>query len=223
MPELQLYDKLLQFPLFQGMGHNDLMQIVAHTKFNFIRFKQDKKVVKDGETCSNLYFLINGKLKAETVSDDHGYSVIEEFQAPYIIQPECIFGRQQRFRSTFTAVGDTNFITIDKKEVVNLCDNFIVFRINLLNIFSTQTQKLLSRPWHHHPANLREHIIRFFVYHCQHPAGRKVIMIYMERLAVEVNDSRLNVSNTLNAMQDEGLIELRRGRITIPLLERLLS
>ena len=43
----------------------------------------------------------------------------------------------------------------------------------------------------------------------------------MEQLAVEVSDTRLNVSRTLNSMQQRGLIELHRGRIVIPMLERL--
>ena len=44
----------------------------------------------------------------------------------------------------------------------------------------------------------------------------------MEQLAREVNDSRLDVSRALNAMQRDGLLVLRRGRIEIPSLEHLL-
>jgi predicted transcriptional regulator len=44
----------------------------------------------------------------------------------------------------------------------------------------------------------------------------------MERLAEEVNDSRLNVSRVLNRLQTMGLLELHRGRIEIPQVERLL-
>lgn len=45
----------------------------------------------------------------------------------------------------------------------------------------------------------------------------------MERLAAEVNDSRLDISRALNKMQNEGLLQLSRGRITIPALEKLIS
>ena len=43
----------------------------------------------------------------------------------------------------------------------------------------------------------------------------------MERLAAEVNDSRLDVSHALKSMRDAGLIEQGRGLITIPDIERL--
>ena len=45
----------------------------------------------------------------------------------------------------------------------------------------------------------------------------------MKRIAEEVNDSRLDVSRALNHLQDEGLLQLHRERITIPALEKLLK
>ncbi|MBQ2498172.1 MAG: winged helix-turn-helix domain-containing protein, partial [Prevotella sp.] len=54
------------------------------------------------------------------------------------------------------------------------------------------------------------------------PAGPKLLHIKMTRLASELNDSRLNVSQTLNRLQTAGLLTLGRGRIDIPALERLL-
>jgi DNA-binding IscR family transcriptional regulator len=44
----------------------------------------------------------------------------------------------------------------------------------------------------------------------------------MEQLALELNDSRLNVSRVLNQLQRDGLVELHRGKIVVPQLERLL-
>ena len=72
------------------------------------------------------------------------------------------------------------------------------------------------------PDSLEDRIVRFFVQHCIYPAGPKVFHILMNRLADELNDSRLDVSRALNALQREGKIVLRRGRVIIPLMERLL-
>ena len=44
----------------------------------------------------------------------------------------------------------------------------------------------------------------------------------MQQIADQLNDSRLDISRALNALQADGLISLHRGRIEIPLLERLL-
>lgn len=220
---LQLYDKLLQFTLFQGISHGDLMQMVAHTKFGFLKFPPGKRIFRNGDRCDRLYFLINGRLRADTVSDDGTYSVTEEIEAPYVIQPERLFGIEQRFQGTMRTLTDVNFITIDKKEVTNLSDSIIVFRLNLLNILASQVQQLRHLPWTAGPDDLRGRIARFVASRCQSPTGPKTVYILMERLGRELNASRLDVSRALNSLQDDGLVVLARGRFTVPALERLVA
>lgn len=222
MAALQIFDKLLQFPLFQGMSRDDLELVAGHTRFGFSKVLQGKTVVKEGTICTHLCLLINGVIRVERHSDDHSYRVVEQMQAPYILQPEAIFGYHQRYTHTVVAQTDISLITIDKDEVFTLSEDFLVFRLNLLNIFATQTQKLSHQPWRHCPSSLRERIIRFFVQHSVYPAGPKTFHILMNQLANELNDSRLNVSRALNEMEHDGLLSLYRGRIEIASLERLL-
>ena len=222
MAVLQIYDRLLQFPLFQGMSRDDLEIVAGHTRFGFQKVTAGRQIIHAGDPCTHLYFLINGTLKIETFSDDSRYSVIEQISSPYILQQESIFGYYQRYTHNFYALTDANFLTLDKEEVVRLSEDFLVFRLNLMNHLATQSQKLIQMQWRRSPLSLRERIVRFFFQHTLYPAGPKTFHILMERLAEEVNDSRLNVSRALNRMQESGVIELHRGRIEIPQLERLL-
>ena len=222
MAVLQIYDRLLQFPLFQGMSRDDLEIVAGHTRFGFQKVTAGRQIIHAGDPCTHLYFLINGSLRVETFSDDSRYSVIEQMSSPYILQQESIFGYYQRYTHNFYALTDANFLTLDKEEVVRLSEDFLVFRLNLMNHLATQTQKLIQSQWRRNPLSLRERIVRFLFQHTLYPAGPKTFHILMERLAEEVNDSRLNVSRTLNRMQETGVLELHRGRIEIPQLERLL-
>lgn len=222
MPTLQIYEKLLLFPLFQGMSRDDLELVAGHTRFGFSKMNSGSIVVAEGDDCRQLYFLINGSLRVETASDDRGYMVVEQLEAPVILQPEVIFGYTQRYTHTYISQTDANFIIVGKDEVLRLSEDFLVFRLNLLNMFATQTQKTARLLWQHVPDSLENRIVRFFAQHCLYPAGPKVFHILMNRLASELNDSRLNVSRALNALQHEGKIVLRRGRVEIPLMERLL-
>lgn len=222
MAALQLLDKLLQFPLFLGMSRDDLEIIAGHTRFGFLKLEAGKTVVKSGDNCNQLHFLINGNLRVRTYSDDYGYSVEEQMLAPNILQLESVFGYYQRYTHDFIALTDVNFITIDKEEVMRLTEDFLVFRLNIMNHFATMTQKKMRQVWSRPPQSLEERVIRFLVQHTTYPAGHKVFNILMTRLADEVNDSRLNVSRVLNEMQHKGVISLGRGKIEIPQLERLL-
>ena len=222
MAVLQLLDKLLQFPLFLGMSRDDLEIVAGHTRFGFIKLEAGKTVVKSGDNCNQLHFLINGSLRIRTYSDDYGYSIEEQMQAPNILQLESVFGYYQRYTHDFIALTDVNFITIDKEEVMRLTEDFLVFRLNIINHFATLAQKKMRQAWTRPPQSLEERVIRFLVQHSTYPAGHKVFNILMTRLADELNDSRLNVSRVLNEMQHKGLITLGRGKIDIPQLERLL-
>ena len=204
------------------MSRDDLEIVAGHTRFGFLKVSAGRQIIHAGDPCTHLYFLINGTLKIETYSDDSRYSVTEQMSSPYILQQESVFGYYQRYTHNFYALTDANFLTLDKEEVVRLSEDFLVFRLNLMNHLATQSQKLIQMQWRRSPQSLRERIVRFFFQHTLYPAGPKTFHILMERLAEEVNDSRLNVSRALNRMQEAGVLELHRGRIEIPQLERLL-
>ena len=219
---MEIYDRLLQFTLFQGMSHADLMQVAGHTKFGFSKLAAGKRLVHEGDPCTHLIFVTGGTLNAETQNDSHTCRVSEQIDAPYIVQPERLFGLSQRYTTTFTSLTACNLITIDKQEVLLLLETQLVFRLNLLNYMATEAQRLRHQAWRQTPHNLRERITRYLISHCLHPAGPKTFHLLMRQLGDELNDSRLDVSRTLNQMQREGLVTLHRGRIEIPMLERLL-
>ena len=222
MPELQLYDQLLQFPLFQGMSRADLLLMAGNTRFGFQKVAHGKAVVKEDQACQQLTFLVRGTLKATTQAADHAYTFVEIFNAPFLIQPEALFGLTQRYTRTMQADTEGHLINISKDEVLRMLDDFLVFRLNLLGLLATQSQRLARHPWRRVPQTLEERITRFFTDHCLYPAGQKEVHILMTRLADELNASRLDISKALNQMQTRSLLTLHRGRIVIPMLERLI-
>ena len=202
---MEIYDRLLQFTLFQGMSSADLMQVAGHTKFGFNKLNTGKRLVSEGTPCTHLIFLTSGTLGIESRNDSHTCRVCEEISAPYIVQPLHLFGYNQHYTSTFKALSTCNFITLDKQEVMLLLETQLVFRLNMLNLLATESQRLHRSQWRQ-----------------AYPAGPKTFNILMRQLADELNDSRLDISVALNEMQADGLLTLHRGRIEIPSLERLL-
>ena len=96
MPTLQIYDQLLQFPLFQGMSRDDLEIVAGHTRFGFTKMPAGKLVIKNGSACQQMFFLINGSVKIQSYADDNGYSVEETVSAPFLLQLESAFGYYHR-------------------------------------------------------------------------------------------------------------------------------
>lgn len=215
------YEQLLQFSLFQGLSRTELQQMVGNTRFGFQKLPAGRQIVGEGDTCTQLYFLVKGALEVETVGDDHTYRMIEQLQAPLQLQPEALFGMSPRYSHTFRTCTDCQFIVLSKDEVLRLFDEIFIFRLNYINILAAQSQQQGHRAWRRAPQTLDERVARFFIDHCMYPAGHKELHILMRQLAIEVGDSRLDVSRVLNGMEQRGLLELHRGLIVIPSLEQL--
>ena len=219
----QLYDHLLRFQLFQGLSRSELLQMAGNTKFGFLKEESGKSFLKEGTPCRQLYFLISGSLSVSTRSADGGYLLTEQVKAPWLLQPEALFGAEPRYTGTWRTTGKCHFITLSKDEVLRLFDDFLIIRLNLLNIFSTLAQKRSRLLWQSTPHTLRDRFIRFLLYHSTYPAGHKDLHILMTRLADELGDSRLNISHMLNKLKEEGMLTLHRVLVSIPSLEKLLQ
>lgn len=223
MPTLYLQTRFREFPLFQGMSNTDLTNALVWLKPMRTPCAKGRVILKEGNLCDRLYFILNGTVNIITSADDHGYTLTEELSAPDIIQPEHIFGFSQRFTCTVSAATNCELIGINKQDVLRLADNYEIFRLNLLNIICTRAQRRSRFLWRVRPQGIRQKMARFMESRSLRPAGSKTLAVTMERLAAELGESRLNISNELKAMAAEGVITLRRAEIHIPALERLIK
>ena len=205
------------------MSMSDLNEVVARTKLGFKKTPQGKVIVSEGDAYTHILLLTSGTLKAVTRADNGSYTLTETISAPAVLEPERLFGFNQHFMRSYASSSACQFVTLSKAEVLRLTAHHEIFILNLLNIISTQSQRLAHQPWRVKPQTIRQKIGRFVETHSMRPAGNKTLSIKMETLAHEIAESRLNVSRELNKMQAEGLITLSRGLITIPALEHLLS
>lgn len=221
MSPLSNTDRLLELPLFLGMSRSDLNDVAAVTQCSIRRVSSGKIIVAEDDVCTQLLFLLEGEMTTERSSADNGYTLKELLRAPDVLQPECLFGLTQRYSRTFVTLNKCQILAVDKTEVIRLMEQYSIFRLNFINIVSTQAQKQARMPWRNAPQSIRQKIRRFTERHCMRPAGYKCLNIKMERLAREIGESRLNVSKELRRMQGEGLITLKRGEIGIPALEMI--
>ena len=218
---LQLYDKLIELPLFIGISTDELSDIVGQTKFGFHKLVADKQLVSTDDKCTQLFFLMSGTLCVVSYADNYRYRIEEELSAPAVIQPEHLFGLQRRYTKDFIAQSDCSLLSLDKAEVLRLIDSYLIFRLNLLNSISMQAQRMSRIPWRLQPSGIRQQFVHFLRLRCITQAGCKILRIRMDDLAYELHQSRLNVSRMLNALKKEGMLSMSRGVIIIPQLEDL--
>lgn len=212
---------LLQLPLFLGMGRSELADIEQDVQIGDTHARRGTILAYENEACTALVLVARGTVMSSTRSDDHSYQIDETLEAPLLIQPEHIFGIKQRYTSTFCAQTYCEVIRIEKAMVLRLMELSMTFRLNLMNIIATQSQRNSRRLWHQMSEDIEKRIIRFIKDHCIYPAGQKQLRTKMTVLARELGCSRLEVSEALHRLEEKQLLIVRRTIIEIPMLQLL--
>ena len=218
-----MYDTLLQLPLFQGLCHEDFSKILEKVKLHFLKYKAGDVIMESGSSCDQLIFLLKGEISSMTTSQDETYTIVEHAEAPYVIEPHALLGMNINYASSYVARTEVNAISISKSFVLNALLNYDIFRLNYMNFISNRAQALYAQLWQEAPLDLIDKIVRFLHMHIEKPQGEKIIKVKMEDLASYLDDTRLNVSKTLNILQESGLLMLRRKEIVIMDTEKLMD
>ena len=213
--EQTMYHMLMRLPLFQGMNREDLFRVLEQTTFHFRRIEEGKTIYHQGEPCSELTFLMNGTLVADTQATYANLSFTERLSTYMPIEPQSLFGRRPNYKSNYVAQSEVSLLSISKQQVYHLFETYEIFRINLLNILCSKVENLHERLWSIAPHDLEGRMVLFVQSLCATPRGTKVLRCKMEDLAALLDETRLNVSRILNKWCGEGLIEMHRKEFVI--------
>ncbi|WP_321480986.1 Crp/Fnr family transcriptional regulator [uncultured Bacteroides sp.] len=218
-----MYDTLLQLPLFQGLCHEDFTTILEKVKLHFTKHKAGEMIIKQGDICDKLIFLLKGELSSLSSPIDQSFVIIEHLNAPHLIEAYSLFGIKTHYASSYVARSEAQTISISKAFVLTELFKYEIFRLNYMNIISSRAQNLHNRIWQSTAKSLPQRIINFILIHSEKLTGEKELKIRMEDVALHVDDTRLNVSKALNDFQKMGLISLSRKAIHIPEISKLVE
>ncbi len=174
-----MFDTLLQLPLFQGLCHEDFTNILEKVKLHFTRHKPGEPLIKSGEVCDQLLFLLKGRLSSVTVSEDDTLTVIEYFEAPAVLEPYSMFGMNTRYISSYIPHNEeAQMVSISKSFVMGELFKYDIFRLNYMNIVSNRAQNLYTRLWDKAPKDIEDKIIRFILGHIERMTGEKLFKVF---------------------------------------------
>lgn len=216
-----MFERLLQLPLFQGLTTKEISEVMAHVRLDFVNYHAGDEIVIQGDACRTLIFVLNGEVEAEYRDEAGRFTLTETLPNIKVIEPYNLFGMYQKFSRTYTFTTEGITLSIAKSVMLKQLIVNDIIKINTLNIVCNkyqQTQRLLC---HFPDDNVHHKIVRFLLSHSTHSKGKKDVQIKMTELANIIHETRLNVSNALNAMQDKGHATLQRGGFTVNDLQDL--
>lgn len=216
-----MFDTLLQLPLFQGLAQEDFTCILEKVKLHFTRYKAGETIVQAGENCDRLLFILKGEVSLLTTAQPFSYTFIEHIPAPGVIEPQSLFGMSTCYVANYVALTEVHTVSIEKSFVLSRLFQYDICRLNYMNLIGYRAQNFYKRTWSAYDSDLRKRIAAFILKRAERPLGVKILKIKLEELAEMIFSTRANVSKVLNAMQEEGLVELHRSKIIVPQAEKL--
>ncbi len=213
--EYTMYKKLLQLPLFQGMGESELTSILEKMKLNFCTYQSNEVIASQNAPCLQLIFILSGKVQSTSINETQHYIIEEFIDSPAVIEPYSLYGMRTQFNATYTAIGTVQVLCIDKPFILSYLNKFEIFQLNYFNMLSNRAQTIYHRLQDKYQNTIEGKILQFLYLRCVHLQGEKILHIKMVNLAEIVDETRLNVSKALNNLQEKGLLELGRKTITI--------
>jgi len=218
-----MYDKLLSLPLFQGLGQADLTRILESTHLTFETAEPETLLVEQDSLCDGIVFVMDGIVESTTQSADHTWSVVEQLPTPLAIGLESLYGSTRVYQQTCRAATTVHTLRVDKRTIAALTGYFEVFRINVLNTLSTLVARQRQQQWTPAPTSLKGRIVQFLRTRLQRPAGPKSFQVTLRTLGNYLGEDPRYVSRALHTLQQQGLLHLGRGSITVPSFENLLK
>jgi CRP-like cAMP-binding protein len=205
------------------MSKFDFTDILEKVKIHFNKYEPGSCLVRQDTPCNQLIFVLDGEVQIESKDRAHQYTIWETFKSPNVIEPYSLFGMRPYFTASYTAVTEVNTLNIDKSYILNELCRYEVFNLNYMNMVSNRSQVIYNKLWNAHIGKTRDKIINFLLLRCMTPYGAKKLSIRMEDLARLIDDTRINVSNVLNDLQNRGLIQLGRRTFSIPELREVVQ
>lgn len=207
------YPLLTRLPLLQGISSTELLQWEETLRLDIDELPVSQlPLVRQGDTCSQLLWLVEGELQREFRS---AYATRSVLKAPAVIEIDRLFGLTPTYEYSYQAKTDVKMLSIRKALLGSHLMKSEVFRLNLLNTLSACAQKraaaLLPCQLKNAEERLRHFLGKLF-FDC---TGEVELVIKMEELASYIGERRLTVSQLLNRWHTEGSIRLGRGHFTI--------
>jgi CRP-like cAMP-binding protein len=135
-----MFETLLGTPLFTGVSHQKISEIVGKHKFHFLKYSDSETIVDEGEQCTHIKTIITGEARLTISNKSKRFRVSQTLQAPAVICPDFFFGKITHYPGVVKAVGEVGVMQIDKSDFMHIINSDPIFLFNYLNLLSMNAQ-----------------------------------------------------------------------------------
>lgn len=210
-----MYENLLALPLFKGVSYNRMSEIVGKTKLAFMKHAPGDVIVRAGEPCTGLLFVIKGSVRLVITAVNDRFRIGQTIATPGLISPDFLFGRDTLYPGEVSAIDEVSLLSIAKADFTTLLRGDDVILFNYLNIISTNAQKAIDGVMGLSTGSLEERIAFWIIALTQMGSDNIVLRARKSNLAAIFGVQRSALTSALDSLRDQGIIEYTADEITV--------
>lgn len=218
-----MFEQLMNLPLFRGASHEKLAQIVGQTKLHFLKYPEGETIIRAGEPCHHLTFVLSGKVRAIIENANGRFSVGQTLSAPAVLSPDFLYGRYTSFPADITAKNDVSILKISKNDYTRILASDTVFMFNYLNAVSANAQKAVHGLLSLTTGEIDERIA-FWIAALTQPGATEIVLKCRKRdLCTLFGTQRSAFEAGLLSMKERGLIDYTTNELSVIDREKLMA
>lgn len=214
MLEYWQYKRLTKILLFAQYSPEEIQELFRKHPYRLNSYVRGNQVAARNTVCRSLLVLLDGKLQAGMADHHQNRIIVEMLQAPCLVAPAFLFGRNPRFPVDIEVLEPSIVLSLSRETVLGLFQDDVRILTAFLDLISSRTQFLSQRLHYLTTRNIREKIIQYLLQLSvmQENRERITLPISVTQLSELLAVSRPALSRGFKEMADSGMIA-RQGRV----------
>lgn len=210
-----MYEKIMELPLFKGLGESQISSFLGKTHLEFKNYKANDVIVSRGEKITRVMFLLSGRVEFSLKIDDHEIYIIQKYCGGNALCVERLFGMNTSSPFEIVAHADSTVISFSKERYANLLVSDGIFLINYLNYLSYRAQKSIDVPTRVISPGFTGFLARGIALFSDKKAEEICIKASIEELAHYTGLSIHSIMEDISLLQARGIVDFAHDTILI--------
>jgi len=208
-----MYEILTALPLFKGVTYKRVSEVLEIVPFHFLKYLAGETLIKAGDNCSHIKFLISGSVRSTISNYDGRFKVSQTLKAPDVIAPEYLFGLDTHYPNSVESLESAGIMQVAKSDYIKILNSDEIFLFNYLNLLATNAQRAVHGILSLTAGSLEERIAYWVIALTQRTGTDIVLSCRQRDLYALFNTPRQSFMAALDRMKEMGLIEYNNMEI----------
>ncbi|MDR2085403.1 MAG: Crp/Fnr family transcriptional regulator [Bacteroidales bacterium] len=204
------YESLFSNPLFAVIPKELQEDFLQNTNVVIKKYSKGETIMRQGDGISALYFLYEGKVKTEMITDSGDVLNIEIINAPTPLALAFLFADDNKFPVDVIALEDCEIILFPKKSIVKLLTESESFMRTYMSFSSSKTQFLSERIKFLSIKTIKGKLAYYIL--SKNAGGEFDLELNQTELAEFFGVTRPSLARSLSEIIDEGIITLDKKK-----------